>query len=347
MLEIDGNYGEGGGQILRTALSLSCLTGRAFSIANIRKQRRKPGLMPQHLAAVRATQAISGATVEGARPGSSFLSFSPLAVQGGVFFFDIGTAGSVSLVLQALIPPLLHAGRPSRVTLIGGTHVPTSPSITYLEQVFAPMLQCLNVKLRVTVNAYGFYPRGGGRVLTEIVPMHGELQPLIAEAPPESLWITGVSAVCNLPLSIAERQRAAARKMLAETLGENIDVAEIKLLEVPGPGQGTFLFLRADRGTLRAGFTALGARGKPAETVGSEAVADLGQHLSTGAVIDPHLADQLVIYLALSRSESCFTTSCITSHLLTNLWVVGLFLPLHYKVRGEVGQAGRVEIASA
>ena len=344
MLEIDGSYGEGGGQILRTALSLSCLTGWAFSIVNIRRQRRKPGLMPQHLAAVRAAQAVAGATVEGASPGSVALAFRPGVVQGGTFSFDIGTAGSVGLVLQTLIPPLLNARQPSRVTLTGGTHVPASPSITYLINVFAPMLRQLNVRLHLTVDACGFYPRGGGKVLAEIVPGDGPIafNPGIPSGP---VRINGLSAVCHLPLSIAERQRDAALQVLGQE--KDLPQVEIVVSEVSGPGLGTFLFLAMERHGCLAGCTALGARGKPAETVGREAATEMVRHLATRAALDPHLADQVIPYLALSRGESTFTTSCITPHLLTNLWVVGLFLSIRYRISGEEGEPGLVRIAPA
>lgn len=342
MLEIDGSYGEGGGQILRTALSLSCLTGTPFRISNIRRGRRKPGLMPQHLAAVRAAQAISGATVEGAAPGSGKFDFTPHALHGGLFTFDIGTAGAVTLVLQTLILPLLHADRRSRVTVTGGTHVPSSPSVHYLAEVFAPMLHRIGGELTLSIDAYGFYPRGGGKISAEILPAR-ELQPISLNTPGELRRISGCSGVCNLPLSIAERQRAAS----LVTLGGSNVPTEIDLLNAPGPGQGTFLFLRADTGAVRSGFTSLGARGKRAESVGAETGEELWRHLSTGAALDPHLADQLVPYLALCRRESTFTTSCITRHLLTNLWVVGLFLPLRFQVEGEEGHTGRVTIYPA
>ena len=344
MLDIDGSYGEGGGQILRTALSLSCLTGKPYRITNIRRERRKPGLMSQHLAAVRAAQAISQATVLGAERGSTRLEFIPDSLRAGAFSFDIGTSGSVTLVLQTLIAPLLHADRPSRVTLSGGTHVPLCPSVHYLAEVFAPLLRRIGAELRLSIDAYGFYPRGGGRICAEILPAR-ELQPLILDAPGELRRISGCSGVGNLPLSIAERQRTSARAALADVLGDSFSMADIALLNAPGPGQGTFLFLRADTGAVRAGFTALGARGKRAETVGAEAAQELLQHLASGAALDPYLPDQLVPYLALCRSESTFTTSRITRHLLTNLWVTALFLPLSCQVEGEEGQTGRVTIS--
>lgn len=345
MLEINGNYGEGGGQILRTALSLSCLTGTPFRIVNIRRGRSKPGLMPQHLVSVRAARSISGATVEGAEPGSTELDFIPSQLQGGTFQFDIGTAGAVTLVLQTLIPPLLNADHPSSLTLTGGTHVPFSPSVHYLTEVFVPMLRGLGGEVRLNIESYGFYPRGGGKIHVEIVPTR-ELRPLHLTAPGELRRIKGYSGVCRLPLSIAERQRDAALARLAGLPGASLCPAEIELLDVHGPGQGTFLFLLAETEHLQAGFTSLGARGKPAETVGMEAADELCRHLPAGAALDPHLADQVVPYLALSREESSFTTSLITRHLLTNLWVAKLFLPLRIEVTGKEGHAGLVTIGS-
>src|SRR6185369_9024917 len=243
MLEIDGSFGEGGGQILRTALSLSCLTGTPFRISNIRRERRKPGLMSQHLAAVRAAQSITHATLQGAEMGSTEIFFTPHGLQGGAFSFDIGTSGSVTLLLQTLILPLLHADRPSMVTLTGGTHVPMCPSFHYLSEVFAPLLRRMGGELRLSIDSYGFYPRGGGSIRAEILPLR-ELLPLNLDTSGELHRITGVSGVCNLPLSIAERQRTAA---LATLNVKPSDVPlEINLLDAPGPGQGTFLFLRAD-----------------------------------------------------------------------------------------------------
>lgn len=342
MLQIDGSYGEGGGQILRTALTLSCLTGTPFCIANIRRGRQKPGLMPQHLASVRAAQAIAGALVQGAEPGSTALTFSPSAIRGGEFLFPIGTAGSVTLVLQTIILPLLFAGRPSRVTLTGGTHVPSSPSFHYLSEVFTPLLQSLGGDVRLTIDRYGFYPRGGGNICAEIAPTRG-LRPLTLTVPGELRRISGCSGVGNLPIDIAARQRAAALAVLADGLGNRLP-ADIELLDVAASGAGTFLFLLAETDAVRSGFTALGARGKRAETVGTEAAEELCAHLSTGAALDPHLADQVVPFLALAPGQSFFTTSRITRHLLTNLWVIGRFRPLRFRVTGEEGDPGEVTI---
>ncbi|MBI1920781.1 MAG: RNA 3'-phosphate cyclase [Geobacter sp.] len=343
MVDIDGSYGEGGGQVLRTALSLSCITGRPFRIHNIRKGRQKPGLMPQHLVSVHAAQRIAAAEVAGDFKGSQELSFAPGRVTAGDFNFDIGTAGSVSLVLQTIIPPLLLAGKRSTVTLRGGTHVPFSPCFNYLSEVFAPMLARLCGNIRLSIGSHGFYPKGGGEVRCVIEPTTGFRGLQLTERDPISA-ISGSSAVARLPLDIAERQRQAALEVLHRELAERVPVA-IDLLEAQSHGPGTFIFLRADYGELRTGFTALGARGKPAETVGHEASAELVTHHATGAPVDPHLADQLVLYLAMADSKSEFATSRISLHLLTNLWVAARFLPFGHEVDGELDNPGVVRIS--
>jgi RNA 3'-terminal phosphate cyclase (ATP) len=343
MVEIDGSYGEGGGQILRTALALSCLFTQPFRISNIRKGRRKPGLLPQHMTSVHVAQQISGAEMSGDHKGSTELTFSPRVVRSGDYAFDIGTAGSVSLVLQTIIPPLLRAGGKSTVTLTGGTHVPFSPTFHYLAEVFAPMLRRLGAEVRLHIDAYGFYPRGGGKVRVEVLPARGS-ESLRLEERGRLVKLFGVSAVGNLPLHIAERQREAALDELHGRLHHLRVPARIELLDAPGPGQGTFIFLRGEAEQCVAGFAALGAIGKRAEMVGAEAAQDLLAWYRSGAALDPHLADQLVLYLALADGESRFTTAAITRHLLTNLWAIGQFREISYRVEGQEGEPGRVTI---
>jgi RNA 3'-terminal phosphate cyclase (ATP) len=343
MREIDGSFGEGGGQILRTALSLSCLFGRPFRIFNLRKGRKKPGLMPQHLTAVRASQRISGAEVHGDAPGSTEVSFFPGSVTAGQFFLDTGTAGSVMLVLQTLIPSLIFLKEKSSLLLTGGTHVSLSPSFHYVAGVFAPMLRRLGVAIRLTIDSYGFYPKGGGAVRADILPAR-EIRPLECGSRGGITALRGYSAVANLPLSIAERQRDAALKRIASRREGSYRPGDMKILEVPSPGQGTFLHLDVESENSLAGFTALGERGKRAETVGEEAVDRFLAYHATGAALDPYLADQIVLYLSLCRERSEFTTSRITPHLMTNLWVIGLFHEFTYSVEGEVGEPGRVRI---
>lgn len=343
MIEIDGSYGEGGGQILRTALSLSSLLGKPFRIYNIRKGREKPGLMPQHLVSVRAAQRLSGAEVSGDAKGSAELSFLPRRVEEGEFEFDIGTAGSTSLVLQTLLPALLFCSGKSRVTLLGGTHVPFSPSFHYLAEVFAPFIRRLGLEVRLDIDAYGFYPRGGGRIRAEIWPSRGTM-PLRLTGREKLLRLDGVSAVGNLPVSIAERQREALREVILPKVHKLESPVRIVILDAPTPGQGTFVFLRAEAANTIAGFTSLGARGKRAEAVGEEAGREFLTYYRTEAALDPHLADQAVLYLALCEERSVFTTSSISRHLLTNLWVLGLFHEFRYRVEGTEGAPGRVTI---
>jgi RNA 3'-terminal phosphate cyclase (ATP) len=343
MIEIDGSFGEGGGQILRTALSLSCLFHKPFRIFNIRKGRKKPGLMPQHLTGLRAAQLLSRAEVQGDRAGSVGLSFSPGEVKGGNFSFDIGTAGSTMLVLQTLIPALIFSGEKTLLTLVGGTHVPFSPSFHYMSEVFLPVLKKAGIEISLSAESYGFYPKGGGRIRAELFPVK-EVMPLRIADRGKMLKVKGVSGVANLPLSIAERQRNAARgKLLPPVTDEGYQI-DIELLDVPSPGQGTFIFLKAESEHSAAGFTALGERGKRAEAVGEEAATELLEYLRTDAALDSHLADQIVLFLSLCKKQSIFTTCLITRHLLTNLWVIGLFHEFRYDVEGEIGKPGTVRI---
>ena len=360
MIEIDGNYREGGGQILRTGLSLSCLFQKPFRIFNIRKGRQKSGLMPQHLTCVRAAQLISNAEVKGDKQGSTELLFSPGEIKTGDYVFDIGTAGSISLVLQTLIPAIVFSPTPfspgkkgqsengsvegfsqgkTSITLKGGTHVPFSPSYHYLAEVFVPVLNMLGITMHLSIDSYGFYPKGGGKVRAEIF-LAKAIKPLKALERGEIVRLKGYSAVGNLPLSIAERQRNA----LVEKIYSQRYSLDTELLNVPTHGQGTFVFLASESERAIAGFTALGERGKKAEVVGEEAAMEFLDYYSTGAALDPHMADQIVLYLSMCKEESVFTTSRITEHLMTNVWVMQQFREYRYVIEGDVGMQGVVKI---
>jgi len=345
-LTIDGSYGEGGGQILRTSLALSCLLGRPVEIVNIRRSRKKPGLQPQHLTAVKAAAAISNAHAEGAELSSTALRFSPGKVKGGDYFFDVsekqGSAGSTSLVLQTILLPLLLARVRSSVTIVGGTHVPWSPTFHYLKLVFLPMLFRLGAAIELNIEKWGWYPIGGGRVSVSIEALQ-ELSPATIVERGAMKRVSGISAAANLPRDIAVRQRSQASNALS---GRRIN-GEIEIVSAPSPGKGTLLFLLAEFENCRAGFDALGAIGKRAEAVADEACQALFDHLDLPGALDPHLADQIVPYLALAHGKSEFTTSRITQHLLTNIWVVKQFLDVDIQVEGKEGEPGEVKIFSS
>lgn len=343
MIEIDGSVGEGGGQVLRTALSLSCLTGRGFRIYNIRKNRSKSGLMRQHLMAVQAAARIASANVAGDRLGSPELSFLPDGITPGEYSFDIGTAGSATLVLQTVIPPLIAARKRSRVVVTGGTHVPFSPSWHYFAEIFWPSIARLGVSGETTAHSFGFYPRGGGRIGCLVDPAEA-LSPLSVRERGRLTGVRVVSAVGNLARSIAERQLHSALAALRGRLERGLPM-DVELLDLQVFGQGTFIFIKAEYEHAVAGFTALGERGKPAEEVGAEAAREFLEHHETGEPIDPHLADQLVPYLVRAPGPSVFRTSRVTRHLATNLLVAGYFLKFSSEIEGREGEPGMVTIS--
>lgn len=332
ILQIDGSYGEGGGQILRTALALSVALGRPFRMFRVRAGRPKPGLRPQHLVAARAAAAISGAAVEGDRVGSQDLLFAPRrGPVGGDYAFDVGateaggSAGAVSLVFQTLLLPLALAEAPSRLTLVGGTHVPWSPPFHYLAHVYLPAIAALGYRAGLALERWGWYPKGGGVVRASIQPRDSA-----AEDAPHLDWtrrgrvtrVWGISAASNLPEHIVQRQKAQA----LETLRKAGLRAEIQEAEAPATGFGTVVFLVAEYERGVGGFTAYGALRKPAERVAEEAARDLIRFHETKAAVDAHLADQLLLPAVLAGVDVAFTTPQATKHLCTNAWTIEQFL---------------------
>ena len=345
-IKIDGSYGEGGGQILRTALSLASVLKRDVQIYDIRKGRRIPGLQPQHLTCVNACRDITDAEVEGNRLQSIFLRFSPKTIKGGDFLFDVakikGSAGSVSLVLQSILLPLLLAETSTQVQIKGGTHVPWSPAFTYLEQVFFPTIRKIGCEVKGEIKKWGWYPKGGGEVTFLINPVKKILSLNLLERG-KLLKLSGISAVSNLPLSIAKRQRDQAYKILREKRF----TPEIELVDVPSMGKGTFFFLLAEFEQSLAGFSSLGEIKKRAETVAEEACQDFLKFMETDAALEKHLADQLIPYLSLTGDKSSFTVSSVSQHFLTNIWAVKNFLPVRIEVEGKEGKKGKVFIDSS
>jgi RNA 3'-phosphate cyclase len=334
MLELDGSYGEGGGQILRTSLSLSALLGQPVKLVNIRAGRPKPGLRPQHLTAVKALARISRAEVAGDELNSRELTFRPRLIQPGHYLFDVaektGSAGSVTLIAQALIPPLLRAAGPSTLILRGGTHVPWSPPAHYLLKVFFPALARMGGEVKMSLESWGWYPRGGGEMRLEIIPCQA-LKGVEWRTPAPPAAFRALSAASRLPEHIIRRQAERLKDRLGETL-------PVDTLTAPGPDPGTLVFIWGPQ----AGFSALGARGKPAEKVADEAADAYLAFKRTQAGVDRHLTDQMGLYLAQAGGSSHLVTEEITSHLLTNLRVIEQFLGPIFQVRGKLGEPGEI-----
>lgn len=352
MITIDGSFGEGGGQILRTSLALAAITGQSVTIENIRVKRPKPGLRPQHLTGTLAVAEICGAELLGAAVDSTKLTFKPGKIRPGNYEFDVSnvraSAGSVNLVLQTILWPLAFAGKPSQVTIRGGTHVPFAPTFNYIHDVFLPTVAEMGLRCHYSMTRAGYYPTGGGEVAIEI-PAIEKLAPICITKPQKPYQVRLTSAVSNLPMSIAERQLNTARARL-----NAVNVAhESHLMHYPSPGQGTVVFISVTAapsgsngepvGITRAGFQSLGAIGKRAEKVADEACDELEAYLKSGMALDKHLADQLVIPMALAEGKSRFTTCEITQHLLTNIAVVEQFLPVRFEVSAPLGKPGAVE----
>jgi len=334
-IQIDGRYGEGGGQILRTALTLSAIFKVPVHINHIRGNRKKPGLRPQHLVAVNALATITGAKLHGAKIESNELVFEPGEIRGGNYSFHIGTAGSTGLVLQTIIPVLLFGKIPSQIQITGGTHVPWSPSFHYIKAVFLPAIKNMGAGISLEIDKWGWYPKGGGKIRALIKNTKG-LKEILLSNRGTLINLHILSAVSNLPLSIAERQRDQALKRI-EYLGLN---PTISIENAPSPGQGTALFLAAQFEGSIVGFTSLGKRGKPAEEVANDACNEFIKFLDSKGIIDIHLSDQLVLYMALAKGRSTLITESITEHLLTNIWVIEQFLPVKFDLDKEKGKVG-------
>jgi RNA 3'-terminal phosphate cyclase (ATP) len=334
MLQLDASYGEGGGQILRTALSLSTVTGVPVRIERIRAGRPKPGLRPQHLTAVQALARVCQAEAAEVHLGSQALTFKPRVLKAGHYLFDVaaktGSAGAVSLIGQALLPPLLMTGAPTTVILKGGTHVPWSPPVHYLSHVFLPALAGLGAQVEIILKRWGWYPKGGGEVLLKIAPGLA-FTGVEWRTPAAPITFRALSASSKVPEHVARRQAARLTARLKKTV-------PVEIIPASGQDPGSFVFLWGPR----AGFSALGARGKPAEQVADEVADSYQDFRKSGAAMDRHLADQILLYLALARGPSTFTTEIVTSHLLTNVWVIEQFLGPKFEVRGSLGGPGEI-----
>ena len=320
---IDGSQGEGGGQIVRTSLSLSAVLRLPMRLVNIRAGRPKPGLAAQHVTCCRAVAAVCGGELTGAQIGSSEVALLPGASPGGEAVFDVSdvrpSAGSVLLVLQSILPPLLFANAPSRIVLRGGTDVPWSPVYDYVATVFLPMMQRMGVQAQIERTRAGWYPRGGGEVILEVKPLKAPLQPFQWHERGEVRELFCCSSVAqSLPAHIAPRQVQGVKQSLG-TMRQKWH----ETLQRPdslSPGTTCMAGVRFEHGA--GGFTALGERGKPAERVGTEAGSELRDFIASGAAVDTHLADQLLLYAALADGPCTYSTPVVSSHLKTNALVI-------------------------
>ena len=319
MIEIDGAGGEGGGQIVRTSLALSLLTGKAFHIDRVRAGRAKPGLRQQHLTAVQAAATVGGARVEGATLGSQSFSFQPDKLCHGEFTFDVGTAGSTMLVLQTVLPALMLAAGPTRLRLIGGTHNPMAPPFEFIDQTFLPLMRLMGPGLQIQLKRYGFYPAGGGEVEVEIEPV-AALKPLqLLERVPQPGRARAL--ICKLPTHVAERElRVVSRRLglSGEILNSEQTTGNVLTLTFPG-------------GQVDETITSVGERGLTAEKVAERACAEAELFLAQGVPVGQHLADQLLLPLALAGSGE-FLTGPPSAHTLTNIDTIGHFLSVPVRV---------------
>lgn len=317
MIVLDGSQGEGGGQILRTALALALVTGKAFRMVRIRARRAKPGLQRQHLTAVLAAAEVGNATLEGASLGSQELIFQPREIRPGNYRFCIGTAGSATLVLQTVLPALWSAAGPSQLELEGGTHNPLAPPFDFFQQVFLPLLARMGPKVEARLERYGFYPAGGGRATVTIDPQ--PLRPI--ELLERGLVLTrGVRVLLSrLPRSIGQREADA----VCRGLDWPPQCASIQAVDSAGPGNAVLVEIACQHATEV--FSAFGQRGVPAETVASDVVRQARRWLDAGVPVGEHLADQLLLPLALAGGGR-FRTLTPSSHFETNRHTVGQFL---------------------
>lgn len=336
MICIDGSAGEGGGQMLRSALSLSLVTGKAFRVENIRAKRERPGLLRQHLTAVLAACEIASAQVEGATLGSKTLSFAPGSVRSGNYHFAVGTAGSGTLVFQTILPALMTAPGRSEITIEGGTHNMQAPPLDFLQKVFLPVINRLGPKIEVRLEKYGFYPAGGGRFTATIEPCaalstiqlleRGEIQRRCA-----------VAIVANLPRGIAQREIQTITKLL------NWDAESTQIVETRNSvGPGNIVLIELASGAVTEVFCGFGRIGASAESVASEAAEAARSYLVSRAVAGEHLADQLLLPFALAGG-GIFSAEKLNLHSRTNMEIIRCFLPVNF-VTTQEGQLMRVEV---
>ncbi len=339
LVRIDGSYGEGGGSILRYALSLSAITLKPVEVFNIRARRDRPGLRPQHLNAVRALAKLVDAHVEGDQIGSRRVIFIPQHKRSGRFEVNIGTAGSISLIVQALLPAGINSDGEVNFLIRGGTDVPMAPPIDYMKEVFLRNIALMGAKVEMSIYRRGHYPKGGGLVEIKVTP--SRLDRLVKIRRDEIQKIKGRAHAVKLPKHVVSRMVRSASKVLAER-GFLIDIEEEWSENSHlGPGAGIVLWTES---SPVIGSDDLGKRGKPSEEVGRNAALKLLRELDTGMALDEHSGDMIVPYLAMASGRSRVGISRLTLHAESNIWLVEKFLPVKFKVEGGLGKPSIVEV---
>lgn len=334
-IEIDGSQGEGGGQILRSALTLSLITGKPFRLHQIRARRIKPGLLRQHLTAVRAAMSVGAAEVTGDELGSKDLVFTPGTVTHGEYTFAVGSAGSVTLVLQTVLWPLLLVPGRSQLRFEGGTHNPMAPPFEFIAEVFLPLLQRMGAKVEANLVRHGFYPAGGGCFTVTIEGGH-PLRPLEVLERGAVVRRRARALLSHLPKSIGDRELRAVRNDLG------LDRDEIRVVDVDSVGPGNALLVWIESEHCTEVFAAFGERRISAEQVAARVVSEVKHYMSHDAPVGPHLADQLLIPLALVGTGS-FRSHSLTEHTHTNMKIVGRFMPVQFEVTVDGQGSSRVD----
>jgi len=339
-LEIDGSFGEGGGQILRSSLTLSIITGQAFILKNIRAGRPKPGLARQHLLAVTSAAKICQGQIKGAELKSTQIQFTPGKCQPGKYHFEVATAGAMPLVLQTIAIPLALGKQESTIGFCGGTHVPWSPNFEYLTQIWCTMLGQIGIEISCKIEKAGFYPKGGGRFTVHIKPI-SKIRGLhlVKRKPLESF--EGFCILSNLPRHIAQRETNEAIKKLKKRISVP---PEFTIKEYPSLDSGNMLFFKAKFGPSVAGFSLLGKIGVSAEKVAKDLCRDFFKFLDSKEPLDKYMGDQLLLPLALSKENSSYRVEEITQHLITNVHTIRQFMDVDIHIEGPKGKAGLITI---
>jgi RNA 3'-terminal phosphate cyclase (ATP) len=337
-LLIDGSQGEGGGQILRTSLALSAITGRPFRIFNLRGNRPKPGLRRQHLTAVRAAAQVCAATLVGDELDSRDVTFTPTApVRPGTYHFDVGSAGSTMLVLQTVLPALMIADAPSAIALAGGTHNFGAPPFPFLSKAFLPLIARMGPRVDVVIDRAGFAPRGGGKAHVDITPAAKLKRIEVLERGPVRRRLA-TATIAALPREIAERELKVVARV-CELRPEELRIDELP----PDQGPGNIVNIEVESDHLTEVFTAFGARGKRAEDVAREAARDAKRYLDHDAPVDEHLADQLLLPMALAGGGA-YLTGPLSLHATTNVETIQRFLDVPIAVEEVARRQFRVQV---